>query len=205
MADSLIKLFYKDINPKNWISRYYNNSLIYLIIMFLFYHSIGIISSSIGTIIIDNSIVEYKEPNLPLSMFPVILAGPLEESLFFGIPFYAFGNNLFVLIGGIAWAMLHIFNTYSIEANQLSYANWLFVIPSLFFSLRTWLSGKGWFAILGHSIWNLLFFSLSCISQETSCSYSFESEHISIALLASILLTIVYLLRKRRHEITANK
>lgn len=205
MADSLIKLFYKDISPKNWISRYYNNSLIYLIIMFLFYHSIGIISSSIGTIIIDNSIVEYKEPNLPLSMFPVILAGPLEESLFFGIPFYAFGNHLFVLIGGIAWAMLHIFNTYSIEANQLSYANWLFVIPSLFFSLRTWLSGKGWFAILGHSIWNLLFFSLSCIFQETSCSYSFENEHISIALLASILITIVYLLRKRRHEITAHK
>jgi hypothetical protein len=205
MADSLIKLFYKDINPKKWISRYYNNSLIYLIIMFLFYHSIGIISSSMGTIIIDNSTVEYEEPNLPLSMFPVILAGPLEESLFFGIPFYAFGNNLFVLIGGIAWAMLHIFNTYSIEVNQLSYANWLFVIPSLFFSLRTWLSGKGWFAILGHSIWNLLFFSLSCIFQETSCSYSFESEHISIALLASILLTIVYLLMKRRHEIIAHK
>ncbi len=205
MADSLIRVFYKDINLKNWISRYYNNSLIYLIIMFLFYHSIGIISSSIGTIIIDNSIVEYEEPNLPLSMFSVILAGPIEESLFFGIPFYAFGNNLFVLIGGIAWAMLHILNTYSIEVNQLSYANWLFVIPSLFFSLRTWLSGKGWFAILGHSIWNLLFFSLSCIFQETSCSYSFESEHITIALLASILLTVVYLLMKRRHEITAHK
>src|SRR5829696_8217659 len=198
MAKSLIKIFYKDINPKNWISHYYNNSLIYLIIMFLFYHSIGMI-------IIDNSRVEYEQPHLPLSMFPVILAGPLEESLFFGIPFYTFGNNLFVLIGGIAWAMLHIFNTYSIEVNQLSYANWLFVIPSLFFSLRTWLSGKGWFAILGHSLWNLLFFSLSCIFQETSCSYSFKSEHISIALLVSILLSIVYLLMKRRHEIIAHK
>lgn len=198
MTDSLIKLFYKDINPKNWISRYYNNSLLYLIVMFLFYHGIGIISSSIGTIIIDNSIVEYEEPNLPLSIIPVILAGPLEESLFFGIPYYAFGNNLFVLVGGIAWAMLHIFNTYSIEINQLSYATWLFVIPSLFFSLRTWLSEKGWFAILGHSLWNLLFFSLSCIFQETSCSYSFESEYINIILLSGILLTIVYLLRKRR-------
>jgi hypothetical protein len=205
MTDSLIKLFYKDINPKNWISRYYNNSLLYLIIMFLFYHGIGIISSSIGTIIIDQSLIEYEEPSLPLSIIPVILAGPLEESLFFGIPYYAFGNNLFVLIGGIAWAMLHIFNTYSIEINQLSYANWLFVIPSLFFSLRTWLSGKGWFAILGHSLWNLLFFSLSCIFQETSCSYSFESEHINTILLSGILLTIVYLLRKRRHEITAKK
>jgi hypothetical protein len=205
MTDSLIKLFYKDINPKNWISRYYNNSLLYLIIMFLFYHGIGIISSSIGTIIIDQSLIKYEEPSLPLSIIPVILAGPLEESLFFGIPYYAFGNNLFVLIGGIAWAMLHIFNTYSIEINQLSYANWLFVIPSLFFSLRTWLSEKGWFAILGHSLWNLLFFSLSCIFQETSCSYSFESEYINIILLSGILLTIVYLLRKRRHEITAKK
>jgi hypothetical protein len=205
MTDSLIKLFYKDINPKNWISRYYNNSLLYLIIMFLFYHGIGIISSSIGTIIIDQSLIEYEEPSLPLSIIPVILAGPLEESLFFGIPYYAFGNNLFVLIGGIAWAMLHIFNTYSIEINQLSYANWLFVIPSLFFSLRTWLSEKGWFAILGHSLWNLLFFSLSCIFQETSCSYSFESEYINIILLSGILLTIVYLLRKRRYKITAKK
>ena len=200
MTDSLIKLFYKDINPKKWISQYYNNSLMYLIIMFLFYHSIGIISSYIGTIIIDNSIVEYEEPNIPLSMFPVILAGPIEESLFFGIPFYVFGNNLFVLIGGIAWAMLHILNTYSIEVNQLSYANWLFVIPSLFFSLRTWISGKGWFAILGHSIWNLLFFSLSCIFQETTCSYSFEREYISIVLLSSLLLMVVYLLMKRRHK-----
>lgn len=205
MTDSLIKLFYKDINPKNWISRYYNNSLLYLIMMFLFYHGIGIISSSIGTIIIDQSLIEYEEPSLPLSIIPVILAGPLEESLFFGIPYYAFGNNLFVLIGGIAWAMLHIFNTYSIEINQLSYANWLFVIPSLFFSLRTWLSGKGWFAILGHSLWNLLFFSLSCIFQETSCSYSFKSEYINIILLSGILLTIVYLLRKRRQEIIAQK
>ena len=205
MTDSLIKLFYKDINPKYWISRYHNNSLIYLVLMFLFYHGIGIISSSIGTIIIDKSILEYEEPNLPLSMVSVILAGPLEESLFFGIPFYAFGNNLVVLFGGIAWAMLHIFNTYNIDVNQLSYANWLFVIPSLFFSLRTWLSGKGWFAILGHSLWNLLFFTLSCIFEEISCSYGFEREHISISLLVRILLTIVYLLMKRRHEIIAKK
>jgi hypothetical protein len=188
MADSLIQLFSKDINPKKWISRYYNNSLLYLILMFLFYHGI----------VIDNSIQGYEEPDLPLFMFPVILAGPIEESIFFGIPFYVFNNNLFVLIGGIAWAMLHIFNTYPIDLNQLAYANWLFVIPSLFFSLRTWISGKGWFAILGHSIWNLLFFSLSCIFQESYCSYSFDKEYISITLFAGILLTIVYLMMKRR-------
>jgi hypothetical protein len=166
--------------------------------MFLFYHGIGIIFSLIGTLVIDNSIQGYEEPDLPLFMFPVILAGPIEESIFFGIPFYVFNNNLFVLIGGIAWAMLHIFNTYPIDLNQLAYANWLFVIPSLFFSLRTWISGKGWFAILGHSIWNLLFFSLSCIFQESYCSYSFDKEYISITLFAGILLTIVYLMMKRR-------
>ena len=96
--------------------------------------------------------------------------------------------------------MLHIFNSYPIDINQLAYANWLFVIPSLFFSLRTWISGKGWFAILGHSIWNLLFFSLSCNFQEAHCSYSFDKEYISIVLLAGILLTVVYLLMKRRHK-----
>ena len=79
MADSLIQLFSKDINPKKWISRYYNNSLLYLIIMFLFYHGIGIIFSLIGTLVIDNSIQGYEEPNLPLFMFPVILSGPIEE------------------------------------------------------------------------------------------------------------------------------
>src|SRR5687768_8740373 len=142
MTDSLIKIFSKDVNPKNCISRYYNNSLLYLIIMFLFYHGIGIILSLIGTLIIDNSMPGYEEPNPPLFMFPVILAGPIEESIFFGIPFYLFNNNLFVLIGGIAWTMLHIFNTYPIDVNQLTYANGLFVIPSLFFSLRTWISGK---------------------------------------------------------------
>ena len=204
MADSLIQLFSKDINPKRWISHYYNNSLLYLIIMFLFYHGIGIIFSLIGTLVIDNSIQGYEEPNLPLFMFPVILAGPIEESIFFGIPFYVFNNNLFVLIGGIAWAMLHIFNTYPIDLNQLAYANWLFVIPSLFFSLRTWISGKGWFAILGHSIWNLLFFSLSCTFQEAYCSYSFDKEYISIALLAGILLTLVYLMMKRRQNLNRN-
>jgi len=176
MEDSLIKLFSKDINPKNWISRYHNNSLLYFIIMFLFYHGIGIIFSLIGTLIIDNSIVGYEEPNHPLFMFPVILAGPIEESIFFGIPFYAFGNNFIVLIGGIAWAMLHIFNTYPIDINQLAYANWLFVIPSLFFSL-------------------------SCNFQEAHCSYSFDKEYISIVLLAGILLTVVYLLMKRRQNL----
>jgi hypothetical protein len=45
-----------------------------------------------------------------------------------------------------------------------------------------------------------LFFSLSCIFQETTCSYSFEREYISIVLLSGILLTVVYLLMKQRHK-----
>src|SRR5215218_3099041 len=191
MADSLIQLFSKDINPKKWISRYYNNSLLYLILMFLFYHGIGIIFSLIGTLVIDNSIQGYEEPNLPLFMFPVILAGPIEESIFFGIPFYVFNNNLFVLIGGIAWAMLHIFNTYPIDLNQLSYANWLFVIPSLFFSLRTWISGKGWFAILTHSAWNGIFFTLGCLAGEVFCSITLQENGIMTSINSLVLSTIL--------------
>src|SRR5215207_11658718 len=202
MADSLIQLFSKDINPKKWVSRYYNNSLLYLIIMFLFYHGIGIIFSLIGTLVIDNSIQGYEEPNLPLFMFPVILAGPIEESIFFGIPFYIFNNNLFVLLGGIAWAMLHIFNTYPIDVNQLAYANWLFVIPSLFFSLRTWISGKGWFAILAHSVWNEIFFTLGCLVGEILCSITLQENDIMTSInsvvLSTILIALIFFLHKRK-------
>jgi membrane protease YdiL (CAAX protease family) len=125
------------------------------------------------------------------------MAGPIEESLFFGIPFYLFGNHFVPFVGGIIWGMLHIINTNTIEINQLDYANWLFVIPSLFFSLRTWISRKGWFAIIAHSLWNVLFFSLSCYSEEIICSFDFNKQDITSILLAAILLTITYFLTKR--------
>ena len=100
----------------------------------------------IGTSVVEKVFLDYEEPTRPLYLSLVLSAGPIEETIFFGIPFYVFANNLVVLAGGIIWAMLHILNTNTFEMSALAYANWLFVIPSLFFSLRTWISGKGWFA-----------------------------------------------------------
>lgn len=200
MVTELTPSLIKDLNPKNWISTYQNISIKYLCLMFLFYHGIGIIASVIGASIVENTIEDYQDPSLSHSLIPVIMAGPIEESLFFGIPFYLFGNNFVPLAGGIIWGMLHIFNTNTIELNQLDYANWLFVIPSIFFSLRTWISRKGWFAIIAHSVWNVVFFSLSCYSGEIICSLHFNKQDITTILLAAILLTITWLLVKRRRN-----
>ncbi len=126
--------------------------------MVLFYHLIGFIIMIIGSVIVDLVVNNYSEPTIPLTVISVIFAGPFEETIFFGIPFYLTGNNLVTFAGGIIWASLHILNTPTVQVSSLAYLTWLFVTPSIFASLRTWISGKGWFAIIAHSIWNLIFF-----------------------------------------------
>ena len=170
--------------------------------MLLFYHGIGVLIMVIGTFIIECIIPEYQEVSVQLSIISVLAAGPIEEILFFGLPFYVLGHHLIVLAGGILWVMLHILNTDTLELGTLSYANWLFVLPSLFFSLRTWISGKGWFAILTHSAWNGVFFTLGCLVGEVSCSISLQGNDIlasinSIAL-SAILIGLISVLYKRK-------
>jgi len=138
-------------------------------IMILFYHLIGFAIMIIGSVIVDLVVNQYTAPTIPLSVISVISAGPFEETLFFGIPFYLTGNNIVALAGGIVWASLHILNTPSVQVNSLAYLTWLFVTPSIFGSLRTWISGKGWFAIISHSIWNLIFFVAGCSNGEFPC------------------------------------
>ncbi len=171
--------------------------------MLLFYHGIGVLIMILGTLIIEQLVPSYQEASIQLSIISVLSAGPIEEILFFGLPFYIFGNHLIVLGGGILWVMLHIFNTEAFELSTLSYANWLFVIPSLFFNLRTWISGKGWFAILTHSVWNGIFFTLGCIVGEISCYVTLEGEDIvagiSSLALSAILITLVFILYRRKN------
>ena len=170
--------------------------------MLLFYHGIGVLIMVIGTFIIERIVPEYQEASVPLSIISVLAAGPIEEILFFGLPFYVFGHHLIVLAGGIVWVMLHILNTDTLELDTLSYANWLFVLPSLFFSLRTWISGKGWFAILTHSAWNGVFFTLGCLVGEVSCSISLQGNDILASInsvgLSAILIGLISVLYKRK-------
>lgn len=168
--------------------------------MVLFYHLIGFIMMVIGSVIVDLVVNNYDEPTIPLTVFSVIFAGPFEETIFFGIPFYLTGNNLITFAGGLIWASLHILNTPTVQVSSLAYLTWLFVTPSIFASLRTWISGKGWFAIIAHSIWNLIFFAAGCTNGEFPCRIVNEKDFlIDIAYVSTsivfILLTYFLYLR----------
>jgi len=163
-----------------------------MLVMVIFYHLIGIILVILGTAVIQSLVTNYKEPVKPITVTSVIFAGPIEETLFFGIPLYVTGNNLVVLGGGILWAMWHLFGP-NVQLSSLAYANWLFVLPSIFLSLRTWVSGKGWFAIVAHSSWNSLFFSLGCASGEIPCKVFYDNNAFSdmVTVMAAIALILI--------------
>jgi len=182
------------------LSRFRRTSISYLIKMLLFYHGIGIILLLIGSAAVQQIIPEHKEPSVPRSLSGVIAAGPLEETVFFGIPFYVFGNGYSVLVTGAIWVGVHLFNTDTLSINNLAYGNLFFVLPSLFFSLRTWISGKGWFSIITHSAWNGIFFAAGCSTGEFKCTAAdneLSTTMLSAGLSAGLILA-TYMLYKRR-------
>jgi hypothetical protein len=197
-------LFY-DINPRRWISKFRQNSVGSLLAMFGFYHSIGLMVALIGTLLIQTANPSYVEPHFPRYLHSVLLAGPVEESLFFGIPLYGFASATAALIGGLVWTFLHLVNTATFNISNLAYANWLFVFPSFFFSFRVWISGKGWFAVISHSAWNCSFFLAGCSAGEYECiPYDNPSSLASNTLLASLLVIMTYWLYQRRAHLIRN-
>jgi membrane protein DedA with SNARE-associated domain len=86
--------------------------------------------------------------------------------------------------------------------NSLAFGNLVFVLPSLFFSLRTWLSGKGWFSVVTHSAWNGIFFSAGCSAGEFSCTVMERdiSATVTTIALSGGLLGVAYLLYRRREK-----
>lgn len=143
---------------------------------------------------------DYEVPEVPVSIIMAISAGPVEESIFFGIPSYLFGNVSAVLGMGVFWSAVHILNTETIDINSLAYGSFLFAVSHMFFSLRTWISGKGWFAIVFHSSWNIAFFLSYCTLGITTCTV-FSSEGLLIDMLVIIiacsLIAITFLLYKK--------
>jgi hypothetical protein len=201
--DPLVVDLVKDINPKRWTRRFLRTSVHYLVIMVFFYHAIGVGLLIVGAFVVQSVMTDYKEPFKPVTVISVIFAGPIEENLFFGIPLYATGSHLIVMAGGILWAMWHLLGS-TMQADSLAYSNWLFVLPSIFLSFRTWISGKGWFAIAAHSVWNISFFSLGCASGEIDCKIFYDSNPLSdiitisaAAILTMITFTLYYSKQKR--------
>jgi membrane protease YdiL (CAAX protease family) len=199
-----------DFNPRTWLTKFRRNSIGYMFKMLLFYHGIGVGLLVAGTLILQQVIPGYQEPDIPRSLIGVLSAGPLEETVFFGVPFYVFNSSHAVIVTGAMWAILHIFNTPHIELASLAFGNWLFVIPSLFFSLRTWASGKGWFSIVVHSAWNGVFFAAGCGGGDINCT-TLEpdpSTNLLMAGLSAALLAGTYVLyrwRKKREKQTAGR
>lgn len=170
--------------------------------MLLFYHGVGIVLLLAGTAVIEYAIPSHEEPTVARSLVEVLAAGPVEETIFFGIPFYIFGNTYSVLVTGAVWAGIHLLNTDVLAIDSLSFGNLLFVIPSLFFSLRTWATGKGWFSVLAHSMWNGIFFGAGCATGEFACT-SLDADisgTLFWILLSAGLVTATYLLYKKRES-----
>jgi hypothetical protein len=191
-----------DFHPRSWLSRYRRTSVGYLTKMLFFYHGIGIGLLLIGSAAIEQVLPDHEEPSIPRSLSGVLAAGPLEETIFFGIPFYVFGNAYSVLVTGGVWVGIHLLNTETLSVNSLAFGNLLFVLPSLFFSLRTWVSGKGWFSVVTHSAWNGVFFAAGCSAGEFTCTavdIDISATVISIALSAG-LIAATYVLYKRREN-----
>lgn len=191
-----------DFHLRSWLSRYRRTSVGYLTEMLLFYHGIGIGLLLIGSVVIEQVLPDHEEPSIARSLSGVIAAGPLEETIFFGIPFYIFGNAYSVLVTGAVWVGIHLLNTESLSVDSLAFGNLLFVLPSLFFSLRTWISGKGWFAVLTHSAWNGVFFAAGCSTGEFVCTVvdsDLSTTAITVALSIGLLAT-TYALYKRRES-----
>lgn len=186
----------KDFNPISWTSKYRRTTVPYLISMFLFYRAIGLIALFLFLSFVIN-------PTLPrpFDFFTILIAGPIEETLFFGIPLYATGSHIVVMAGGILWATIHLLTGPSVQLDALSYANFLFVIPWIFSSFRTWISGKGWFAIVSHSLWNITAsFTLPCINGD-SCNAIYNINWfvaLGQGIISSLLMLLTYFLYRRK-------
>jgi hypothetical protein len=191
-----------DMHPRAWLSRYRRTSIGYLTKMLLFYHGLGLGLLLLGSAVIEQVLPEHQEPSIPRSLSGVLAAGPLEESLFFGIPFYVFGNAYSVLVTGALWVGIHLFNTNTFSVNSLAFGNLLFVLPSLFFSLRTWVSGKGWFSVVTHSAWNGIFFAAGCSAGEFTCTLVDKDMNTNAFFigLSAALLAGTYVLYKRKES-----
>jgi hypothetical protein len=203
-----------DMHPKSWLSKFSQVSVKHLVLMSVFYHIVSIGLMITGDIFIALLDPNYVEPEIPVSFIPVVLAGPIEETIAFGIPTYLSSNPYVVLVTGSLWAISHIFNTDTLSVSTLAYPTVLFAIPHIFLSLRTWASGKGWFAILLHSAWNGMAFAAACGLGDIQCAAfgsgelagPFETHWIAgLLILAEVLFIVTYMLyyRRSRNEIVA--
>ena len=191
-----------DINPKTWLKPFQKNNIFYILKMGLFYHGLGLILMYVGSFFATNVISDYEIPQFPVSVSLALSSGLLEESVFFGIPYFMTGNPLILLGTGIVWSITHLFSSGIFSVEALSYGSFFFTIPHIFFSIRTWISKKGWFAILFHSVWNVSFLILYCMLGFRQCNFINNITDILNIFMAVSSGIIVYLAYKNKTKHT---
>jgi len=188
-----------DINPKTWLKPFQRNSVAYLLKMGWFYHGLSLILMYAGSFLATNAISDYEIPQFPVSISLALSAGLLEEAVFFGIPYYLTGNPLILFGTGIVWSVSHLFSSGIFSIDTLAYGGFLLTIPHIFFSIRTWISKKGWFAILFHSVWNFAFLISYCMLGLRQCSVINEISdilNVVMAISTGIILYLAYYNKK---------
>ena len=189
-----------DLSPKSWLRPFRRTSTLYLFKMALFYSALSLVLMQAGSFFATNLIPDYEIPQFPVSVLLALSSGLLEESVFFGIPYYISGNSIVLLGTGIIWSASHLFNSGTISIETVSYGGFLFSIPHIFFSIRTWISKKGWFAIAFHSGWNVSVLSLYCSLGLRQCSIIndvFDISNLMMAASSGIIVYLAYQNRKR--------
>ncbi len=197
-----------DMHPRSWLSKYRKTSPLYLLKMGLFYVALGNALGIAVNLVLPYSIPGYHEPHLSIPIISGVFAGTSEETFFYGIPFYLSGNPYIVLLTGIAWSSIHILNTNVLQFKDLAYANYLGTVPWIFFTLRVWISGKGWFAIIFHSAYDVVALSGNCVLGQNTCSLTGSYSSLVIVggtISSAILMVITYSLYKWRTKRELNK
>jgi len=194
-----------DINPKTWLRPYQKKTFGYLLKMGFFYHFLGLVLMYLVSNLATSVISGYSIPQIPVSVSLALSAGFLEEAVFFGIPTYLSGHPVVILASGIVWSVAHLFNTGIISIETLAYGGFLFSIPHIFFSLRTWLSGKGWFAIAFHSGWNVSMLMLYCGMGLRECSIindePFDILNIIMAIATVFIVYLAYISQVKKKQV----
>ena len=189
-----------DINPKTWLSPFQKTSTFYLLKMGLFYQGLGLILMYGGSFFATTIISDYEIPEFPVSVSLALSSGLLEESVFFGIPYYITGNPIILLGSGIVWSISHLFSSGIFSIEMLAYGGFLFTVPHIFFSIRVWISKKGWFAILFHSGWNITFLILYCMLGLRQCNIINDAIDILNIIMATSAGIIVYILYQNKKK-----
>ena len=190
--------FQHDVHPKTWLKPYRNNSITHILKMAVFYHVLGLMLASLilGAFYVYDP--DYEIPLFPIFLVDLILAGPMEETVHFGIPYYLTGNQYVMLATGIIWAFIHL-PVYDETSEDFEIIDWdyaLFsnIVIGLFFTYRAWLSGKGWLSILIHSAWNGGLFGVDCMfDQEFGCSVFGETPEDIEYSIGSIIFSVFLL------------